>query len=71
MRASPSIVPSIDRQVYLVVDDFGKMGCAWRLQEFRVDVQGRRDQRAIVCGFMSGMSFICSDAQIVELSALS
>src|SRR5258707_7672271 len=30
MRASPSIVPGgIDRDVYLVLDDFG-MGCAWR-----------------------------------------
>ena len=30
MRASPSIVPGIDRDVYLVLDDFGSMGCAWR-----------------------------------------
>ena len=30
MRASPSIVPGIDRDVYLVLDDFGRMGCAWR-----------------------------------------
>jgi hypothetical protein len=30
MRASPSIVPGIDRDVYLVLDDFGPMGCAWR-----------------------------------------
>ena len=29
MRASPSIVPGIDRDVYLVLDDFGR-GCAWR-----------------------------------------
>ena len=29
MRASPSIVPGIDRDVYLVLDDFG-LGCAWR-----------------------------------------
>ncbi len=27
--ASPSIVPGIDRDVYLVLDDFG-LGCAWR-----------------------------------------
>ena len=30
MRASPSIVPGIDRDVSLVLDDFGRMGCAWR-----------------------------------------
>jgi hypothetical protein len=30
MRTSPSIVPGIDRDVYLVLDDFGRMGCAWR-----------------------------------------
>jgi hypothetical protein len=28
-RASP-IVPGIDRDVYLLLDDFGRMGCAWR-----------------------------------------
>ena len=30
MCASPSIVPGMDRDVYLVLDDFGRMGCAWR-----------------------------------------
>ena len=30
MRTSPSIVPGLDRDVYLVLDDFGRMGCAWR-----------------------------------------
>ena len=30
MRAPPSIVPGIDRNVYLVLDDFGRMGFAWR-----------------------------------------
>ena len=29
MRASPSIVPGIDRDVCLVLDDFAR-GCAWR-----------------------------------------
>ena len=29
MRASPSIVPGIDGDVYLVLDDFAR-GCAWR-----------------------------------------
>jgi hypothetical protein len=30
MCASPSIVPGVDRDVHLVLDDFGRMGCAWR-----------------------------------------
>lgn len=30
MRTSPSIAPGIDGDVYLVLDDFGRMGCAWR-----------------------------------------
>jgi hypothetical protein len=30
MRESPSIIPGIDRDTYLVLDDFGGMGCAWR-----------------------------------------
>jgi hypothetical protein len=30
MRRSPSIVPGIDRDVYLVLDDFGRLGFAWR-----------------------------------------
>jgi hypothetical protein len=30
MRRSPSIVPGNDQSVYLVLDDFGGMGCAWR-----------------------------------------
>src|SRR3954469_23738989 len=30
MRRSPSIVPGIDRDVYLVLDDYGRIGWAWR-----------------------------------------
>src|SRR5205823_5244950 len=31
MRLSPSIVPGIDRDTYLVLDDFGgRLGLAWR-----------------------------------------
>ncbi len=30
MREAPSIVPVMDQDVYLVLDDFGAMGCAWR-----------------------------------------
>src|SRR5215212_9260127 len=29
MRPSPSIVPSVDRDVCLVLDDFGRLGLAW------------------------------------------
>jgi hypothetical protein len=29
MRTSPSIAPDIERDGYLVLDDFGPMGCAW------------------------------------------
>jgi hypothetical protein len=31
MRTSPSIVPhGADQDTYLVLDDFGRIGCAWR-----------------------------------------
>src|SRR5215212_5333819 len=30
MRSSPSIVPGVDRDVCLVLDDFGRLGLAWR-----------------------------------------
>ena len=30
MRSSPSIIPGIDRDVYLVLDDFGRIGWVWR-----------------------------------------
>jgi hypothetical protein len=31
MRTSPSIVPHVaDHDTYLVLDDFGRHGCAWR-----------------------------------------
>ena len=30
MRESPSIAPSNDQTVYLVLDDFGEWGSAWR-----------------------------------------
>jgi hypothetical protein len=30
MPASPSIVPGNDRDICLVLDDFGRIGCAWR-----------------------------------------
>ena len=30
MRTSPSIVPGGDKDIYLVLDDFGRLGRAWR-----------------------------------------
>src|SRR5438874_8720678 len=30
MRESPSIVPTNDQDVYLVLDDYGEWGTAWR-----------------------------------------
>ena|SRR5205814_9521889 len=30
MPPSPSIVPGIDRDICLVLDDFGRLGSAWR-----------------------------------------
>ena len=30
MRPSPSIIPGIDQDIHLVLDDFGALGCAWR-----------------------------------------
>ena len=31
MRTSPSIVPQgADQDTYLVLEDFGRLGCAWR-----------------------------------------
>jgi hypothetical protein len=31
MRVSPSIVPhEADEETYLVLDDFGRIGCSWR-----------------------------------------
>jgi hypothetical protein len=30
MRQSPSIVPGMDRDICLVLDDFGSIGRAWR-----------------------------------------
>jgi hypothetical protein len=30
MRPSPSIVPVLDRDTYLILDDFGRVGWAWR-----------------------------------------
>ena len=44
MRSSPSIVPAdrLDRDIYLVLEDFGaRAGCAWReTDEADTDLEG-------------------------------
>lgn len=52
MRSSPSIVPTdrLDRDVYLVLEDFGaRAGCAWR----ETDEQDT-DRRTIIRDLLSG-----------------
>ena len=47
--SSPSIVPSFDTEVYLVLDDFGKLGCAYRETE-----EEKADRGTIVRNLISG-----------------
>jgi len=49
MHSSPSIVPGIDQDVYLVVDDFGHHGQSWR--ESNV---GDTDRETVVCDLLEG-----------------
>ena len=44
---SPSIVPGTDQDVYLVVDDFGSLGQAWR--ETNV---GDTDLEMVICDLL-------------------
>jgi hypothetical protein len=46
---SPSIVPGIDQEVYLVLDDFGKMARAWR----EADVEDT-DFKTVLCDLLDG-----------------
>ena len=46
---TPSIVPSDDQTVYLLVDDFGRHGCAWR--ETAVE---ETDLKTIIMGMLDG-----------------
>jgi hypothetical protein len=46
---TPSIVPSDDQAVYLVVDDFGKHGRAWR----ETDVE-ETDLETVIIGMLEG-----------------
>ena len=50
MRRSPSIVPTADdRDVYLVLDDFGRLGRAWRETD-----EGSTDRAALVEDLLEG-----------------
>jgi len=49
MRGSPSIVPGTDQDIFLVVDDFGSLGQAWR--ETNV---GDTDLEAVICDLLEG-----------------
>jgi hypothetical protein len=49
MRGSPFIVPGTDQDVFLVVDDFGSLGQAWR--ESNV---GDTDLEAVICDLLEG-----------------
>ena len=50
MHRSPSIVPHVaDRDVYLVLDDFGKRGRAWREAD-----EERTDRAAVLQDFIEG-----------------
>jgi len=47
MRSSPSIIPAIDRDVYLVLEDYGRHGRAW----CEADV-GKTDLETVVSGLL-------------------
>jgi hypothetical protein len=50
MRTSPSIVPhEADRDTYLVLDDFGRIGCSWR----ETDVESA-DRETLIRVLMDG-----------------
>ena len=49
MRESPSIVPSNDQDVYLVLDDYGEWGTAWR----ETDVEDT-DLKSVITDLLEG-----------------
>src|SRR5689334_18528186 len=50
MRTSPSIIPhEADHDTYLVLDDFGHMGCSWR----ETDAQSS-DREALIRDLVEG-----------------
>ena len=58
MRRSPSIVPGNDRDVYLVLDDFGRIGSAWR--ETNVD---ETDFETVISDLLEGQ--FCNPVRII------
>ena len=49
MRRSPSIVPAVDQDVYLVLDDFGALGRSWRETD-----EAEIDRETIIINLMDG-----------------
>ena len=50
MRSSPSIIPDdADRDIYLVLDDFGRLGRAWRETDARA-----ADRDALIRDLLDG-----------------
>jgi hypothetical protein len=50
MRISPSIVPhATDRDTYLVLEDFGWIGCCWRETD-----KGSTEREAVIRGLVEG-----------------
>ena len=73
MRATPSIVPGIDRDAYLVLDDFG-LGCAWRetnvedtdLEAVINDLLGRPVQQPVrVIAFNLSEGWVCDVSEAI------
>ena len=51
MRSSPSIIPDdADRDIYLVLDDFGRLGRAWR----ETDESAAADRDALIRDLLVG-----------------
>ena len=78
MRPSPSIVPGIDRDTCLVLDDFGRLGCAWRgsgveetdfesLMTNLLDGQYSNPVLVVAFNIAEGWSRDISDAMAVQL----
>src|SRR5215212_474036 len=49
MRPSPSIVPGVDRETYLVLEDYGRHGRAW----CEADVE-KTDLETVICHLLEG-----------------
>ena len=55
MPEPTSIFSGIDRDVYLVLDDFGRMGCAWREQTLKTAISKLSSK---ICGKASTVRVI-------------